>query len=51
MIKLLIVHRNHTYGDGENRKSEQSASLSNCPEIVTKYNKGKELPNEVNSKT
>jgi hypothetical protein len=30
---------------------EPSASLSNCPEIVKNYNKGKELPDEVNSKT
>ncbi len=29
---------------------EPSASLSNCPEIVKKYNKGEELPDEVNSK-
>jgi hypothetical protein len=30
---------------------EPSSSLSNCPEIVKKYNKGKKLPDEVNSKT
>jgi hypothetical protein len=30
---------------------EPSASLFNCPEIVKKYNKRKELPDEVNSKT
>jgi hypothetical protein len=30
---------------------EPSASLSYCPKIVKKYNKGKELPDEVNSNT
>jgi hypothetical protein len=34
-----------------NESCEPSASLSNCPEIVKKYNKGKELPDEVNSTT
>ena len=34
-----------------NESWEPSASLYNCPEMVAKYKKGKELPDEVNSKT
>jgi hypothetical protein len=30
---------------------EPSTSLSNCEEMVEKYEKGKELPHEVNLKT
>jgi hypothetical protein len=46
--EYLVVWKGYS---SVNNSWEPSASLSNCPEIVTKYNKGKELPDEVNSKT
>jgi hypothetical protein len=48
VLEYLVKWKGYYY---VNNSWEPSACLSYCPEIVTKYNKGKELPEEVNSKT
>jgi hypothetical protein len=47
VLEYLVMWKRYS---SVNDSWEPSASLSNCPEIVQKYDKGKNLPDEVTSK-
>jgi hypothetical protein len=48
VLEYLVMWKRYS---SVNDSWEPSASLSNCPEIVPKYDKGTKLPDEVTAKT